>query len=160
MAKDNRSIAVQVAELTPQQRKNILRIALYDVLISVLTLAVMAFLVLIPAYKAVRGYVEATEDYGDAVDEWIDYGDELEQIIGGKYLYDAGYQALGVEVDEAREKMDEANELSQEKLNTAGIALGVYVVMYAIMLFYICKKHPYYSFRKHYYILFHRKCWQ
>ena len=157
MAKDKRPIAVQVEELTSEQRKSIPRIALYHTIVSVLIAVLVVIFAMVPMFAALADYQDAVDDYGDAVDEWTETGDELEKIYGTSYVFSDVYMALKDDVDEMEEEMVEAKAVSDSKMMIAFIAMGAFVIIEVIITVYVYKKYPYYSDRKCFYILRHRK---
>ena len=159
MAKDKRPIAVQVAELTPEQRKSIPRITLYHTLFTVLVAVVVIMVAVVPMFAAEDDYRDAVDEYDDAVDEWIKTGDELEKIYGDSYIFMEPYPTLGTVVDLTEEVVDEAKSDFEAKRMTAMIVFGAWVLVEVVIIVIIYKKYPYYSDRKCFYILRHRKEW-
>lgn len=157
MTKDKRPIAVQVAELSAEQRKSVKRIALYHTLFSVLVAAVVIVVAVVPMFAAAADYRDAVDAYGDAVDETIETRDALEKIYGTSYLFMDEYKMLQAEVDAADEEADEVKADFEAKRMMAMIVLGSWLLVEMVIGVVIYKKYPYYSDRKCFYILTHRK---
>ena len=161
MAKDKRPVNVQVAELTAEQRKSILRIGLFGTIATLLVFVIILVVALLPMFEARAAVVEAEEDYYAARDTYEEAEEEWKEANRGNSLMtfmmtDQGSH-LWKESGEALDAWNEAGENEEQKLIVAAIALGVYILIAVAGFTCIYKKFPYYSDRKCWYILFHRK---
>ena len=146
MAKDKRPIAAQVAELTAEQRKRIPRIALYHILFSVLVLVLVAVLAFVPMLTALSDYTAAADEHNDVFDKWLDAP-----------MLSSEKEAYHLRMLEAEENELDAKQEFSQKMTTCLIALGVWLIIEVAIILVVYKKYPYYSDRKYFYILRHRK---
>ena len=146
MNKDTRPIAEQVADLTPEQRKIIPRIALCHTLFSVLVLALVVVLAIVPLYTALSDYIAAGDVADEAFDAWLDAP-----------TLSAEKTECHLRMQEAEEKEQAAKQEFTQKMTVALIVMGVWVLVEVVIILFVYKKYPYYGDRKCFYILSHYK---
>lgn len=128
--KDNRPIEMQVAELTPEQRKKLPKIYTTSVIAVVVPVIV---LVLVVFGLFARGFELREEAVLHT--EMIDMG-----------VYDF------TEYDEFYEKMDEADAMIETAFIVSGVGavfLIVYVLIFNVAIY---KRYPYYSEKRYFYL--------
>ena len=146
MAKDKRPINVQVADLTAEQRKSIPRIALYHTLFSVLALVLVAVLTIVPLFTASSDYTVAGDKADETFNAWLDAP-----------TLSAEKEACHLRMLEAEKDELAAKQEFSQKMTTCLIALSAWLIIEVVIILVVYKKYPYYSDRKYFYILRHRK---
>ena len=146
MAKDKRPVNMQVADLTVEQRNRIPRIALYHILFSVLALVLVVVLAFVPMFTALSDYTAAGDKADETFNAWLDAP-----------TLSAEKEACHLRMLEAEKDELAAKQEFSQKMTTCLIALGAWLIIEVVIILVVYKKYPYYSDRKCFYILFHRK---
>lgn len=128
--KDNRPIEMQVAELTPEQRKKLPKIYTTSIIFCVVSVLILAF-----ALTGIGVRIFELREEAELHAELIDMG-----------VYDF------TEYDEYYDKMDEADAMIETFFTVAAVG-GAF--MFALVLTFnvvISKRYPYYSEKRYFYL--------
>lgn len=150
--KEKKTAAQKVAEMTPQQKSNVLKVGLIADAITIVLL-VVALLVTIPS---LQNAIDATNTAEELSDEYFEEHDaEMEKC--------KEYEAKGVlyfpqfpSYDKVDEAWEEADAAAQALIMKGAITFGVYLVYFIVLLVVIKKKFPYYSDGAFFYLLFRK----
>lgn len=138
---ENKTVKQQVAELTPQQKKNIKK---YEYIEGGIAL-IIAVPILIYYFSAFFGLNDAREAYYETLDDFYEISTVEQDLLDTKAFEEASL----------------AKENAQQKFNTAFIVLlatgaaGI-AIMLIVYFTVIKKKMPYYNYKVAFYLLTHK----